>query len=72
MPYFVYRISPAKRLELVSSFETYKDAKRLARTMRAQLGEQPADTVRVIFAQNDAEAVRLLSEKREPRPLGEE
>jgi hypothetical protein len=72
MPYFVYKVSEAGRLERVDAFDGYRDAKRLARTMRQQLPEDADYLVRVIFAGNDEEAVRLLKEKREPRPMGEE
>jgi hypothetical protein len=40
--------------------------------MRQQLPEDADYLVRVIFASDDAEAVRLLREKREPRLMGEE
>ena len=48
---------------------------RVAQSLR-QLREQASDpgnpATRMIFAATPAEAERLLSEKREPRPLGEE
>ena len=37
MPYFVYKVFPAKRYELVETFEKYRDARGLARTMRSEL-----------------------------------
>ena len=72
MPYFVYKVSEARRLEQVDAFDGYRDAKRLARSMRQQLPEDADYLVRVIFASNGEEAVRLLTAKREPRPMGEE
>jgi hypothetical protein len=72
MPYFVYKVFGARRFERVEAFDHYRDAKQLARSMRQQLSEDADYLVRVIFASNDAEAVRLLAEKREPRPMGEE
>ena len=72
MPYFVYEIHPPKRLTLVDSFEGYRDARARARELRAALGTDTEQTVRVIFAQSSEAAVRLLQEVREPRPLGEE
>ena len=72
MPYYIYEIIPPKRLELVDSFDGYRDARTRARTLRATLGTDAEQTVRVIYAQNTEEAARLLLEVREPRPLGEE
>ena len=72
MPYYVYEIYPPRRLELVDSFEAYREARTRARDLRAALGADAEQTVRVIFAQSTEEASRLLTEVREPRPLGEE
>lgn len=72
MPYYVYEIYPPRRLELVDSFEAYRDARTHARSLRASLGADAQQQVRVIFAQSTEEASRLLTEVREPRPLGEE
>ncbi len=72
MPYFIYEIFPPKRLQLVDSFAAYREARTRARTLRAALGADAVQTVRVIFAQSTEEATRLLTEPREPRPLGEE
>ena len=72
MPYFVYKVSENRRLEQVDAFDRYRDAKQLARSMREQLPDDADYLVRVIFAGNGEEAARLLTEKREPRPMGEE
>ena len=72
MPYFVYEIYPPRRLELVDGFESYREARERARSLRADLGAEAEQTVRVIFARSTEEATRLLMEVREPRPLGEE
>lgn len=72
MPYFVYEIFPPKRLQLVESFDDYREARTRARSLRAALGADAEQTVRVIFARSTEEATRLLTEVREPRPLGEE
>ena len=72
MPYFVYEIFPPKRLQLVESFDDYREARTRARGLRAALGADAEQTVRVIFARSTEEATRLLTEVREPRPLGEE
>jgi hypothetical protein len=72
MPYYVYEILPPGRLELVDSFAAYRQARTRARALRAALGADAEKSVRVIYAQSTEEAMRLLTEVREPRPLGEE
>ena len=72
MPYFVYEIFPPRRLQLVDSFEGYREARSRARALRAALAADAEQSVRVIHAQTTEEATRLLMEVREPRPLGEE
>ncbi len=72
MPYFVYEIFPPRRLQLVDSFEGYREARSRARALRAALSADADQTVKVIHAQTSEEAARLLMEVREPRPLGEE
>ena len=72
VPYFVYRIHPPQRLESVDSFEGYRQAKQTVRELRNEAPDPANPVIRMIFASNAAEAERLLTEKREPRPLGEE
>jgi hypothetical protein len=68
MPYFVYKIYPNKRLVPVRSFESFKDAKELARSMRASMTADDRYTAKVIFAKTHEEAERLLTEEREYIP----
>lgn len=72
MPYFVYKIHPDRQLEQVQAFEKFPEARKLVRAMRQEIGEGDEYTARIIFAKNPDEAERLLMEKREPRPMGEE
>ena len=72
MPYFVYKVFPAKRYELVETFEKYRDARGFARIMRSELKDRDNFTVRLVHAANPTTAQRLLSERREAPPLGED
>jgi hypothetical protein len=74
--YFVYKISPTiakliKPMELLESFENYKDARNYARTQRQDGGNDPQDTFKVIFADNPLDAEEKLSELRE-KPIMKE
>lgn len=68
MPYFVYSISADKELELLESFDAYREAKQAATTMRLKSAAEENRLVRIIFAQDTAEAEELLRTKRERRP----
>ena len=50
MAYYVYKISPPKRLEYLDEFEAYRDAKTFTRTRRKELTPEDDCTVRMIFA----------------------
>lgn len=72
MPYFVFKVNPGKRLELIQPRDSYQDARTLARDLRAKI--TPADdyTIRVIFAKNSAEAERLIMTERPAQLTGED
>ena len=72
MPYFVYKIYPNRTLDFVESHDNYKDAKKKTRELRDTLLEDDKFTYRLVHASHEREAVRLLTAKREARPLGEE
>ena len=70
MPYYVYRIENAemsllKQLQLVSQFDSFKEAKKHARDLRAELGPDSKTVIKVMFADNELHAEEQLMEKRE-------
>ena len=72
MPYFVYRLRPPRPPEKAGAFEGYRDARAAVREMRRALDRDDPAVVRMVFAADEARAERLLAERREPRPLGED
>lgn len=72
MPYFVYRISPERKLTLLNTFDKFKDAKDLARSLRAQQTPGTAETIRMIFAENPKKAQLLLSDVRNAKTDGDD
>ena len=73
MPYFVYKLTQPRSLERVGVFPDYREARSVVREMRRQLDrDDPRTMVRMVFAAGEAQAERLLTERREPRPLGED
>ncbi len=74
MQYYVYHItgisSVVKNLKKVDSFDKYKEARTLVRTLRAEEKDDKV-TYQVIFAENEFDAEEKLQEKREA-PILEE
>lgn len=71
MPYFVYQISPQRKLTYIDTHTRYKDARAQVRQLREQQGTA-GDDIRMIFAQQQSEAERLLSTPRDERVIGED
>lgn len=72
MPYFVYKVLPGKRLELVNQHDSYQGARGQAHDMRAALSADDDYSVRVIFAKNPTEAERLILTERPAQLTGED
>lgn len=73
MKYFVFKILPnvINKLELIKTFESFKDAKNFAREMRVQNSPDNPEMFKIVFAENELEAELMLSEKREKPILKE-
>jgi len=73
MPYYLYQIALDKKLTYCDHmFDSYKEAKLLARQMRGEQAETDQSTIKVIFAKNQEEAEDLLLTPGKPRPKGED
>ena len=72
MPYFTFKIFDGGRLEPIAEFDDYRSAKNEVTRLRKLIADDDDYTVRMVHAGNRAEGERLLTEKREPRPLGED
>ena len=73
MPYFIYRLRTPRAPEKVRGvFTGYREARAAVREMRRALDRGDPTIVRMVFAADEAQAERILAERREPRPLGED
>lgn len=71
MPYFVYRVEPENKLEYISNFEKYRDAKvKINELRKAETAESEA-IYRMIHAANKSNAEKLLLAPRDERIIGE-
>jgi hypothetical protein len=64
-------MSLVKNLELINEFETFKEAKNYAREKRAELPQDSAEIIKVMFAENQLVAEEQLLEHREKPVLME-
>jgi hypothetical protein len=71
MPYYVFKITQPteliKNLSLQESFEKYRDARELARSIRKELPLDSGITVKMLFAVNQLAAEEVLMDKREEK-----
>jgi hypothetical protein len=70
MPYYVYRITESaagfvKQLELLKTFDNYRDAKQLTKKIRNEMDGSVAAQIKVMFAENELAAEEQLQEKRD-------
>lgn len=68
MPYFIYRVSPQRFIEYLEQYPAYRDAREHARGLRAKQDDDDPDTIKIIFAKEQAEAEALLKARRERQP----
>lgn len=72
MPYFVYKVSPERKLDYIATKDRYQDARTIVRDLRARRTEGDVADYRLIFARQQGEAERLLSTPRDERVIGED
>ena len=70
MPYYVYRITESaagfvKQLDLLATFDNYREAKQLTKQTRSEMDGSEAAQVKVMFADNELAAEEQLQEKRD-------
>lgn len=65
MPYFVFEIKTFGRFHKVAEHAVFADASRQAKQLRARADLEPGSTVKVMFAENEVQAVDLLCEPRQ-------
>jgi hypothetical protein len=68
VPYFIYRVFPSRRLEKVTDKATFGEASSEAKSLRASTDLPAGCTIKVVFAADEAEAERLLSQARAKEP----
>lgn len=76
MPYYVYKVTEAsspqyRKLALLDRFEAFKQAKQMARSMRAEQDAEDKSAIKIIFADTQEEAEERLTEVREAPILKE-
>ncbi len=74
MPYFIFKLAlgssgDLKNPELQGNYDSYREAKTVARAMRADIGSEDNDTIiKIMFAEDPERAEDQLMSRRE-RPI---
>ncbi len=73
MPYFIFHISEQKNIkpELVDSREKFPEANKLCKALRKEMPEGDNSIIKMMFAENEQEARRLMRTKKEAAPTEE-
>jgi hypothetical protein len=76
MPYYIYKITQGptaliKHFEKLEAYETFKDAKNKARSLRAEMDSPDEFSIKVMFADSELDAEEKMMEKREAPILRE-
>lgn len=72
MAYHIFEINAFKQLQFVQTEQTYREAKSVVRNLRKNETLAAGTSYRMMFAATAEHAERLLKEKREARPMGED
>lgn len=72
MPYFVYKIELPLTLSHLDTKDSYQSARAMVRGLRQALPPGDPAQYRMVFANEQAEAERLLSMPRDERVIGED
>ena len=67
MPYYIYKITPGptdllKTLEKLEQYDSFKEAKKRARSLRAEMAKGETHSFKVMFADSELEAEEKLME----------
>lgn len=75
MPYYIFKLDSAKQndseqkqLELIAEFSVFKEASQFAKQQRAEQLAEDSSVIKLMFGENQPDAIQKLSEKREPQP----
>ena len=72
MPYYIYRVTPPNRLEQIESHENYRQAKERIRKLWTEIESGSEVVIRMIYAETQGEAERLLLIPRDDRIIGDD
>lgn len=71
MAYHIFEVNPFRQMTHLESVATYREAKQTVKKYRTAPDVTTGTTYRMMFANDPDSALRLLQEKRKPRPMGE-
>ncbi|HIJ25467.1 MAG: hypothetical protein HON68_02200 [Gammaproteobacteria bacterium] len=72
MPYYLFKMFPSHKVEVIEHHEKYRDARDSARAKRKELTVADNYQVKIIMATNEQAGAKLLTTEREAEPWGDD
>ena len=72
MPYFIFSVNPGAQFKKLCEFDAFKEASAHAKTLRAQQAAKTLEKIKVMFAENEDQALDLMLQVRTPGPQGDD
>lgn len=72
MPYYVFSVKPFAQYAKLAEFGAFREASAHAKTLRAALAAGSGEQIRVMFADNEDQAVDLMCQPRAAGPAGDD
>lgn len=72
MPYYLFKMFPNRKVEVIESHPKFRDARDRARELRAQLTVADNCEIKMVFAPNEGAGAKLLTTEREVIPMGDD
>lgn len=72
MPYYLFSVRPFAQYTRRAEFDSFREASAQAKVLRAALTPGSGETIKVMFADSEDQAVDLLCQPRSAGPSGDD
>jgi len=72
MPYYVFSVKPFAQYARLAEFAAFREASAHAKSLRSGLAPGSGEQIKVMFAENEEQAVDLMCQPRDAGPAGDD
>lgn len=72
MPYYVFSVKPFAQYTRLAEFAAFRDASAHAKMLRGALAAGSGEQIKLMFADDETQAVDLMCQPRDAAPAGDE